>query len=102
MKKLLVLLFASALFLLTGCNSDDKDNTALDKKHEPFPDYIENAKAEVKETYIMATNYPQVLASAPCYCGCFAEDGHISVLDCFVDGMDSDKAVTGWDAMGLS
>ena len=100
MKKLLFLFFTSALFFLAGC-SNETDNSALDPKHEAFPDYIDSAKAEVKETYIMASNYPEVLASAPCYCGCFAQDGHTSVLDCFVDGMDSDKAVTGWDTMGL-
>jgi protein involved in sex pheromone biosynthesis len=101
MKKLLVLLFTSALFLLAGCSSDI-DETSLDPKHEALPDFVENAKAEVKEAYIMASNYPEVLASVPCYCGCYAQDGHISNLDCFVDGMGSDKNVTGWDTMGVS
>lgn len=87
-------------FLLAGCGS--KEDLSLDSKHKELPDYVQNAKAEVKEAYIMAAQYPEALASVPCYCGCYEIDGHISNLDCFVDGMDSNKAVTEWDAMGVS
>ncbi len=102
MKKYLftVLLGAIAMILLSGCGS--KEELALDSKHLELPDYVTSAKAEVKEAYIMAAQYPQALASVPCYCGCYEQDGHISNLDCFVDGMDKNNAVTGWDTMGIA
>jgi hypothetical protein len=42
------------------------------------------------------------LASVPCYCGCYAEDGHESNLDCFIDSFGDDMQVTEWDSMGIS
>ena len=88
------------LLFLAGCSS--KEELALDSKHEPLPDYVLNSSEIVKETYIMAAQYPQALSSAPCYCGCFASDGHESVLDCFVGGLGPNQEVTGWDTMGLA
>lgn len=103
MKKLIVLLFASALILgsLAGCGKDAEE-TSLDSKHEPFPQFMDNASDEVKSAYVLASNHPEVLASVPCFCGCYNIDGHISNLDCFVDSMGSDQEVTGWDTMGLA
>lgn len=95
-----VLLGAIVMVLLSGCGS--KEELSLDSKHKELPDFVQNAKAEVQEAYIMAATYPQALASVPCYCGCYEQDGHISNLDCFVDGMDKNNAVTGWDAMGVA
>jgi hypothetical protein len=103
MKKYKVVALSSVLILglfLAGCGS--KEEVTLDSKHKELPDFVLNAKAEVKEAYIMAAEYPEALASAPCFCGCYESDGHISNLDCFVDQMNSDKAVTEWDAMGVS
>jgi hypothetical protein len=98
--KFMVLTGAIVMGLLAGCSS--KEELSLDAKHIALPDYVQNAKSEVQQAYIMASEYPQVLASVPCYCGCYEQDGHISNLDCFVGNMDSDNAVTEWDAMGVS
>lgn len=103
MKKSKVIALVSALILgllLSGCGS--KEEITLDSKHKELPEYVVNAKEEVKEAYIMAAQNPVPLASVPCYCGCYESDGHISNLDCFVDGMDKDNAVTGWDPMGVA
>jgi hypothetical protein len=104
MKKFLSLLFliaAIALFLV-ACGSSKDINVTLDKKHEPFPDYVLNSSVLVQETYAMVSNYPEVVAGVPCYCGCFASDGHKSNLDCFIDQFGEDNSVTGWDSMGIA
>lgn len=88
------------MVFLAGCGS--KEDLSLDSKHKDLPDYVANSSELIKETYIMAATYPEALASVPCYCGCYAEDGHISNLDCFVDSFGSDMNVTEWDAMGVS
>lgn len=103
MKKSKVIALSSALIvgiLLTGCGS--KEDLTLDPKHKELPEYVTNAKEEVKAAYILASDYPEALASVPCYCGCYEQDGHKSNLDCFVGGMDSENAVTEWDAMGVA
>lgn len=97
---MLALVSVFILLLLSACG--EKEELALDSKHEELPDYVMSSSKDVQEAYIMAAQYPKVLASVPCYCGCFHEDGHISNLDCFVEGMGSDNAVTGWDSMGVS
>lgn len=104
MKKLLVLGLMSVLMIgfLTGCGSKEGSSETLDPKHQPFPDFVLNASDQVQEAYVLASEYPEALAVAPCFCGCYAIDGHKSNLDCFVDGMGPDNAVTGWDTMGLS
>jgi hypothetical protein len=102
MKKHKGIVLTGVLFmaLLTGCGS--KEELTLDSKHEPLPDFVLDSSEMVQETYIMAAQYPEALASVPCYCGCFAEDGHESNLDCFVDSFGSDLQVTEWDTMGIS
>lgn len=90
-----------AVGLLSGCTSN-KENMTLDKKHKPLPDYVLNSSDKVKETYIMASKYPEVLASVPCYCGCGVSDGHESNLDCYVNKMGSNNAVEEWDPMSIS
>jgi hypothetical protein len=99
-KKMLAFISIQILLFLSACGS--KEELALDSKHLELPDYALNASKEVQEAYVMAAQFPEALASVPCYCGCYAEDGHISNLDCFVDSMGSDNAVTGWDTMGVS
>lgn len=102
MKKNKLFAICSFIFILilAGCGS--KDELTLDPKHKELPDYVLNTSEMIQETYIMAATYPEALASVPCYCGCNETDGHISNLDCFVGGMDSDNAVTEWDAMGIA
>lgn len=103
MKKSKVIALSSALIvglLLAGCGA--KEDVTLDPKHKELPEYVTNVKDEVKAAYVMAAEYPEALASVPCYCGCYEQDGHISNLDCFVDSMDSNNAVTEWDAMGVA
>lgn len=103
LKRITSLLFTGivSLGLLSACGSD-KEELALDPKHKELPDYVMNTSEKIQETYIMAAQYPQVLASVPCYCGCYAEDGHISNLDCYVNQMGSDNEVVEWDPMSIS
>lgn len=103
MKRLTSLLFTGivSLGILSGCGSD-KEELALDPKHKELPDYVMNTSEKIQETYIMAAQYPQVLASVPCYCGCYGEDGHVSNLDCYIDQMGSDNEVVEWDPMSIS
>lgn len=102
LKKYTGILLSGALFmgLLTGCGS--KEEIALESKHKPLPDFVLNSSEKVQETYVMAAQYPEALAAVPCYCGCYAEDGHESNLDCFVDSFGNDLHVTEWDSMGIS
>ncbi len=104
MKRITSLLFLFILIAIVaaGCSSKlDDESWKLDKKHEPLPDYVINSSDKVQETYIMAATYPEVVAQVPCYCGCVT-DGHKSNLDCFVQNMRTDNAVTGWDSHGIS
>jgi Protein of unknown function with PCYCGC motif len=97
------ILIVSVALIVAGCGSkvDDKKFT-LDKKHEALPDYVLGAPDKVQQTYILASEYPEVVAQVPCFCGCGVSDGHKSNLDCFVDQFGNDNAVTGWDSMGVS
>lgn len=104
MKKITSLFIFMTIFMIiaAGCNSKLKDQKwVLDKKHQPLPDYVLNSSSMVQETYIMASTYPEVVASVPCYCGC-KEDGHKSNLDCFVHQIGDNNAVTEWDSHGIA
>jgi hypothetical protein len=103
LKRLTALLLTGiiALSILSGCSSN-KEKLSLDSKDKALPDYVLNTSDKIKETYIMAATYPQVLASVPCYCGCGTTDGHKSNLDCFVDQFGDDQNVEEWDSMGVS
>ncbi|MBO0960776.1 hypothetical protein J1P26_13815 [Neobacillus sp. MM2021_6] len=103
MKRITSLLFLFILIAIAaaGCSSK-MDDVTLDKKHTPLPDYVLNSSEKIQETYILASTYPEVVAQVPCYCGCFAQDGHKSNLDCFIDQMGSNNAVKEWDSMGIS
>ncbi len=104
MRKIVSLLFlcGAIALLLAACGSSKDINETLDKKHQPFPDYILGSSELVQDTYAMVSNYPEVVAGVPCYCGCFASDGHKSNLDCFIDQFGEDNAVTAWDSMGIA
>lgn len=105
MKKIAALLLTGILTagITAGCSSDSsKEKLELDPKHKPLPDYVLNSTPLVQETYIMAAQYPEVVASVPCYCGCYEEDGHISNLDCYVDQMGPNNEVIEWDPMSIS
>jgi hypothetical protein len=86
---------------VSGCSSNTEE-LKLDPKHKPLPDYVLNSSELIKETYIMAATYPEVVASVPCYCGCNEQDGHMSNLDCYIDQMGTDNSVQEWDAMSIS
>ena len=87
--------------ILAGCGSKiNKEKWTLDKKNQPFPDYVLNSSEKVQETYMMAAKYPEVVAAVPCYCGCVAE-GHKSNLDCFVKKMGANNSVEEWDQHGI-
>ena len=99
MKKLLVVLVLGVITILAGCGSVTEEDLVLGEKHAPLDDYILSTPTKVQETYVLAANYPQVLASVPCYCGCNG-DGHVSNLDCFIGEMGSDNNVMKWDPHG--
>jgi hypothetical protein len=103
MKRITSLLFLCIVIAIVtaGCSSK-KENLSLDKKHEPLPDYVLNTSDKIQETYIMATNYPEVISQVPCYCGCGVSDGHKSNLDCFIDQFGDDNAVVEYDSMGIA
>jgi hypothetical protein len=89
--------------LLAGCGTEkSSEDLVLDSKHKPLPDYVLNSSPIVQETYLMAAKYPEVVASVPCYCGCYEQDGHESNLDCYIDQMGSDNEVLEWDPMSIS
>ncbi len=96
----LMLIGIVSMFVLVGCGKDEK--LTLDSKHKELPNYVTNTSELIQETYIMAATYPEVLASVPCYCGCYGTDGHVSNLDCFVDELDKNSAVVEWDQMGIA
>jgi len=104
MKRITSLLFLFILLAIVaaGCGSKlDDESWKLDKKHQPLPDYVLNSSEIIQETYIMASTYPEVVASVPCYCGC-VNDGHKSNLDCFVQSVGEGNAVEQWDSHGIS
>lgn len=94
---LVIILALSAI--LAGCGTKKVDLT-LDKKNQPLPDYVLTSSDKVKNTYLMAAKYPEVLANVPCYCGCVS-DGHMSNLNCFVSKMGPNNAVQAWDQHGI-
>ncbi|GHH96953.1 hypothetical protein AM1BK_04960 [Neobacillus kokaensis] len=103
MKRLfsLIIICMTMIHIVAACSSNEA-NVTLDKKHKPLPDYVLNSSEKIKETYIMVSNYPEVVANVPCYCGCFAQDGHKSNLDCYIDHFGENNAVEEWDAMSIS
>ncbi len=98
---LLLIAVILAIGVISACGSLDTKNLALDSKHAALPDYVMKSSKKIQETYILAAQYPEVLESVPCYCGC-ATDGHENNLDCFIGGMDGNMAVTEWDPHGIS
>ncbi|RDU37654.1 hypothetical protein DRW41_07375 [Neobacillus piezotolerans] len=98
---LLLAMAILAIGIISACSSLDTKDLALDSKHAAMPDYVMNSSKKVQETYLLAAQYPEVLESVPCYCGC-AADGHENNLHCFIAGMDGDMAVTEWDPHGIS
>jgi hypothetical protein len=40
---------------------------------------------EVRRSYQAAKDYPEVLETVACYCGCYREAGHRNNLDCYKD-----------------
>lgn len=106
MKKIasLILIYTAIIIVATACSSTKtkETNVVLDKKHKPLPDYVLNSSEKIQETYIMVSNYPEVVAEVPCYCGCHLQDGHESNLDCYIDSFGEDHAVTEWDSMSIS
>jgi hypothetical protein len=86
--------------IVAGCGAP-KANLTFNSKNKPLPDYVVNSSKMVKETYTMASNYPEVVGQVPCFCGCEA-DGHKSNLDCFVKQMGPNNTVEEWDQHGVS
>jgi hypothetical protein len=96
----MLIIIAALALIVAGCGSQ-KANVTFNKKNKPLPDYVLNSSKMVQETYIMASNYPDVLSKVQCFCGC-AADGHKSNLNCFVGKMGSNGAVEAWDQHGIA
>lgn len=103
-KKFLMLILTVGFVtgIASGCSNSASDDLTLDEKHAPLPDYVLNSSEIVQETYVMATKYPEVVASVPCYCGCYNQDGHESNLDCFIDQMGPNNEVISYDPMSIA
>ncbi len=52
------------------------------------PWYVTDGPEDVRLSYAFAVERPDVLRHIPCYCGCGRQDGHRSVLDCYIAGRD--------------
>jgi hypothetical protein len=81
---------------------ESKKETQWDPSWSPLPEYGQPALPleEVRETYAFAARHGELLAYVPCYCGC-ENEGHKSVLDCFVKGR-SKTGAPKWDKMGFT
>lgn len=104
MKRLVLLLMIGIISMgfATGCSSSHEEEMVLDSKHSDLPEFVTNTSNYVQETYVMASEHPDVLAAAPCYCNCYESAGHISNLDCFVEEMGPNNEVTKWDPHGTA
>ena len=40
---------------------------------------------EIRRSYQAAKDYPEVLETVACYCGCYGDAGHRNNLDCYRD-----------------
>lgn len=49
----------------------------------------------------MASKYPKVVASVPCFCGCVVE-GYKNNMNCFIKKMGQNNAVEQWYSHGIS
>jgi hypothetical protein len=99
LSSILIIIVALAV-IAAGCGTQ-KANVTFNKKNQPLPDYVLNSSSKVQETYIMASNYTNVLSQVPCFCGC-AADGHKSNLNCFIGKMGPNNTVEAWDQHGIS
>ncbi|MDF2904554.1 MAG: hypothetical protein K0S25_2192 [Bacillus sp. (in: firmicutes)] len=95
-----ILILVLLISVLVGCSS--KKDLSLASKHTEFPDFVLSAPELVQETYVMASENPKVLASVPCFCGCYEGSGHKSNLDCFIKTMGAENAVVEWDPHGTA
>lgn len=43
------------------------------------------SEGEVRRSYQAAKDYPEVLETVACYCGCYGSAGHRNNLDCYRD-----------------
>lgn len=107
LKRLLLLLVISvfSLGIAAGCSSTSENEhkeMALDSKHAALPDFVLNTPTIVQETYVMAAEHPEVVASVPCYCNCNESAGHMSNLDCFIGELGPNNEVTKWDPHGTA
>lgn len=93
-------IIVALIVIAAGCGSP-KANLTFNTKNKPLPDYVLNSSKIVQETYIMASNYPEVISQVPCFCGC-AADGHKSNLNCFIQKMGPGNTVEAWDQHGIS
>lgn len=96
-----ILIIMVALVVFVAACGAPKANVTFNKKNQPLPDYVLNSSQMIQETYTMASNYPEVLAQVPCFCGCEA-DGHKSNLNCFIQEMGPGNTVEAWDQHGIS
>lgn len=55
----------------------------------------------VRAAYTFAAEHPEILAYAPCYCGC-ERSGHRGNDDCFVAARDARGDVTEWEPHGMT
>ena len=71
----LAILTALAGVLLLPASADEKRQPVLSPDRFSYP---------MKLGYIAAQQYPETIAKVFCYCGCDRQDGHNSLMDCYV------------------
>ena len=57
-----------------------------------WPDYVRDAKPEIKRLYEFQITHGDLMRYMPCYCGC-KDDGHRSNRDCYVKAVKPDGSV---------
>ena len=71
---------------LSGCAASSSQGMDM-------PDFVRDAPARVKESYLYAVDHPDDLAAVPCFCGC-GDMGHKSNLSCFISDSAKEAAPT--------
>lgn len=106
----LIMIVSLFLFVLIGCQSQEKQTTSHQKSsHEDtqettanvntLPSFVKSLDPQIGEIYQLAAHNHQLLQWIPCYCGCGESAGHRSNLDCFVKEVQKNGQIT-WDSHG--
>ncbi len=99
---LLILTLILVASTLQACASTSASVALSMLPMDKMPAEVQAAPSVVQAAYQFAAANPDLMKGIPCYCGC-AAIGHTSNYSCYVQGSDSNGAIT-WDdhALGCS